>query len=541
MIRWLRKRAPLVTVLFFLLLTLAGLLTSADYGLPCDEPAEQDILRENLYEYATRLLGSQSDAARYYQANGVQLISQSIERDHGESAYYLAAPILQLQADAPDTMTVLWHAYTWLWFMAGVIALYRLMRQLGLNRFRACATALFLYLSPRFFAEGHYNNKDVVLLSLTLCTLASGLRFQKKPSLPSALLFSLFGALAANTKIIGALPWGLMGLAALWSLAARKELTRKNIIAGISAILAFGVFYLLLTPAAWVAPRAFARYLLGNAANFTRWSGLVLFNGVYYNPARTLPLPRTYLPVMIALTTPIPYLLFAVVGQVRALFLMARRDSLKPTLIALTLLWLIPFAYVVLARPVLYNSWRHFYFLYAPIAVMAGLGLQTAWQALGRSRVRRSLGAVALAAIFGWQAVGITLNHPYQYAYYNALARDVPERYELDYWDVSTLDAMRRLSAEPQRDQTLPLVLGARDYMSHFGIEHGIAVLPAALRDAMTVTDDPDAPYLFYNTTYEKIYGIDPPEGYRALFSISGYGNVLCTVYERNAEAPATR
>lgn len=206
MTQWFRKHASLVTVLFFVLLTLAGLLTSADYGLPCDEPAEQDILRENLYEYATRLLGPQSEAARYYQANGVQLISQSIERDHGESAYYLAAPILQLQADAPDTMTVLWHAYTWLWFMAGVIALYRLMRQLGLNRFLACATALFLYLSPRFFAEGHYNNKDVVLLSLTLCTLASGLRFQKKPSFPAALLFSLFGALAANTKIIGALP-----------------------------------------------------------------------------------------------------------------------------------------------------------------------------------------------------------------------------------------------------------------------------------------------------------------------------------------------
>ena len=76
--------------------------------------------------------------------------------------------------------------------------------------------------------------------------------------------------------------------------------------------------------------------------------------------------------------------------------------------------------------------------------------------------------------------------------------------------------------------------------MSHFGIEHGVAVLPAALRETLSITDDPDAPYLFYNATYEKIYGIDPPEGYRPLFSVSGYGNVLCTVYERTTEAPTT-
>jgi hypothetical protein len=157
----------LLIAVFFALLTLIGLLTAADYGLPCDEPEEQDILRANLMEYAQRLLGDDSAPAAYYASLGIVPISQSDERDHGEAAYYLAAPILRLTGTEPDRMTALWHAATWLWFMVGGFSLYRLMRSLGLSRALSCLTALLLYLSPRFFAEGHYNNKDVVLLALT--------------------------------------------------------------------------------------------------------------------------------------------------------------------------------------------------------------------------------------------------------------------------------------------------------------------------------------------------------------------------------------
>jgi hypothetical protein len=531
----LQKHAVLATALFFALLTLAGLLTCGDYGLPSDEPAEQTILQQNLMEYAVRLLGENSDAARYYNGLGITRISQSIERDHGESAYYLAAPILQLASAQPDTMTTLWHAYTWLWFMAGVYALYLLMRELGLSRALACATALLLYLSPRFFAEGHYNNKDILLLSLTLCTLAAGVRFLREPTIRRALFFSLAGALAANTKIVGALSWGLILLATLISLVARKRLNRSRLVAGLTAVGAFALFYAALTPALWAGPIAFVRYLLSNAVGFSRWSGVVYFQGVFFNPTRGVLLPRAYLPEMIALTTPVPFLLLAIAGQLRAVALCIRRDSRRPAFVVLTLLWLLPVAYVVLARPLLYNGWRHFYFLYAAVIAMGGLGLQWFWEALGSGRARKTVGAGAIAMLFLWQAVGIALNHPYQYVYYNALARDVSQRYELDYWDVSTLNAMRRLCESGERDESLPLTLSARDDMSAFGVEHGYTVLSAAQRSQLTISTDTEANYLFYNATYAKIYGVEPPQGYRELFTLYAYGNALCTVYERQS------
>lgn len=120
-------------------------------------------------------------------------------------------------------MTTLWHAYTWLWFMLGVWAIYGFCRETGLSRPVSCAGALLLYLCPRFFAEGHYNNKDMVLLSLVLCTLWLGVRLLASPGFLRGLLFSLAGAMAANTKIAGAFAWGVMGLCAVVMLTARAR------------------------------------------------------------------------------------------------------------------------------------------------------------------------------------------------------------------------------------------------------------------------------------------------------------------------------
>ncbi len=354
---------------------------------------------------------------------------------------------------------------------------------------------------------------------------------------PRALLFSLAGALATNTKIVGAFAWGLVGLATLIRLIRLRGLTPGRLWAGLCAVAAFVLFYALLTPALWPDPGGYLRYVLVNASAFSRWTGVVFFGGVFYNPSRGLPLPRLYLPVMIALTHPVAVLLLAAVGQVRALSLLRRKrdggDGRRAMLVVLTALWLFPLLYAVFAQPLMYNGWRHFYFLYASVAALAGVGMQAVWSLVRRRRAPRIIAASALCALLVWQAAGIALNHPYQYAYYNLLAGNVQERYELDYWDVSTVNAMRALCDSSERDQSLPLVLGSRDTMSAFGVRHGYTVLGAAQRAALTVTEDDDAPYLFYNTTYANIYGVAPPEGYRALFSIESYASTLCIVYEK--------
>ena len=523
--------------LFFATLVLLGLLTAGDYGLPLDGPSEQVILQENIKEYYCLLLGEDSAKVRGYDALGVQRITQSIEKDHGQAAYYLAVPLFRLKNTDPYLFNTLWHMVTWLWFMVGVLAVYRISRELGVNRLLACATALLLVLSPRFFAEGHYNSKDVVLLSLSLWTVAEGIRFLKKPTVPRALLFALAGALAANLRIIGFFVFGVMGVTALVKLAARRELNGRVFRNGLLAIVGFAVIYALVTPAFLAEPAAFVSHLVSNSAAFSRWTGVVLFKGAVYDPTGGLPLPRSYLPTMIAVTVPVAVLALAALGAIYAVILCVQNDKRRPVLIALMALFAVPAAYAVLARPLMYNGWRHFYFLYGPMIVMAGLGLEWLQTMLKNSKAGRAAGACALALALLYQGVGIALSHPYEYAYYNFLAGDAQTRYELDYWELSTLNAMQMLAGSAERDPGLPLTLGGGDPLSLFSLRQSVLALPNELRADFTVTDDPDAPYLLSNATYAQIYSQSPGGNYRVLFTIESYGNVLCTVYERREQA----
>ncbi len=529
-----------LVALLFLALLLIGLSSCADYGLPCDEPAEQLILQENMHEYAIKLLGEASGAARWYESRGIGRISESIERDHGECAYYAFAALLPSLLDRPERLTVVWHAYTWLWFMLGVLAVYGFCRETGLSRPLSAMGMLLLYLCPRFFAEGHYNNKDMVLLTLVLLTLWLGVRFLKRPVLLRGALFSLAGAMATNTKIAGALAWGVMGLCAVALVTADRRWTLRMAGVALWTVLLYFVFYALLTPAVWTDPIGYLHYLLINASDFSRWPGVVVFRGMVFEHSVN-PLPRYYLPWMITVTLPMYVLPLAAAGQFQALRrvwrqkAMALRDPVSLALTAASLCWFLPLLYAVIARPLVYNGWRHFYFVYAGIVVLAAHGIQafmTVGRRFGGDYGMHRLFAAGLCLFFLWTAGDISRNHPYQYGYYNRLAHDSAEaEMELDYWDVSTLNAMKRL-LEADREEKLPLVLGARDDMSWFGVEKGYEVLGEEERSSLTIAKDRDAPYLFFNTTYARIYGVAPPEGYHELFGLDSYGLRLCTVYE---------
>ena len=537
------KAAKTVTAVFFAVLTLAGLLTCADYGLPCDELAEQQILRGNMHEYARCLLGRDSAAAQWYAAKGALPISESIEKDHGQAAYYAFVPVLTALEDQPHVLTVAWKMYTWLWFMVGVFSVYGFCREMGISRPISAIGSLLLYLCPRFFAEGHYNNKDVVLLALALATLWLGLRFLKQPGFRRGVLFSLAGALAANTKIVGALPWGLMGLCAVVLVTARRQWSWRMLGTALSTVACFAAFYTLLTPAMWTNPWTYLKYLLINAAGFTRWPGVVLFRGMIFDHDVN-PLPRYYLIWMMLVTLPLYVVPLAAAGQLAALVRVIRqkagalRDPGSLALTAVSFCWFLPLLAAVGMRPLVYNGWRHFYFVYAGVVLLAAYGVQAILRHAKKICLELPMHrviAAGLCLLLGWQAWGIVQNHPNQYAYYNRLDRTNAEAdMELDYWNVSTVGAMEQLLA-CKRNEELPLVLTGSDPMSSLGVELGHQMLSPEDRAELKVekrTDD--APYILSNTTYARIYGVKPPEGYHPLLSVKSYGLKMCTIYEKD-------
>ena len=506
--------------LFFAVFMLLGLLTAADYGPTWDEQDEMDILRMNLWEYSRRLgLDESAFERRAANANGLTIsrltpISESIEQDHGISAFYPMADVVVSETLSEAQRSQYWHMWCWTVFTLGAFALYGVCRELGLSRGYALLGPVLLLLSPQFFAHGHFNNKDIALMSLALCVLWQGLRLMQKPAFSTALLFSLFGALAANTKVAGLALWGLCALFVLAEQIWKKRMTvRVWLIAAVTAA-SFFVFYALLTPALWADPAAFVRYLVGNALSFSRWQNSLLFRGAVFELWHE-SLPWYYLPYMILATTPLWLLLLIAVGCVCAV---CKRDL--PFVLTM-LMWLLPLGFAVITRTHVYNGWRHFYFLYGPMLALAAFGLHR----LMRMKHRR-LTAGLLAVCMALTGVGIVLQHPHQQAYYQPLVQLRGADYnELDYWNVSARDALEKLAEETDGS----IAIRSADLWTEDALSKAILTLDADVAHRFTVAED--AAYVLVNPTYANISHFDA-SGMERVVRLTAYGQPIMEIYK---------
>ena len=543
---FIHKYSRLLVAMAFLLLFVVGLYTVSDYGIYFDQQSEMVILRENMKEYAHYLLGDDSPAVQYYDSIGLPRITETVEIDHGMAAFYPLSPFMtRMDSDQPGLFP-LWNGLAWCWFMAGVLALYGLCRKLGMNRLAAFAGAMLLYLCPRFFAEGHYNNKDMVLLSLCLLTMLSGAHLWEKPTVPRGILFALAGALCTNTKIIGICIFGVMGLGAVILLTARKQWNKTTVLATIATLVSFAAFYALLTPALWQDPLAFFRYLIANATGFTRWNNSILFRNAIFRHSDN-PLPFYYLPYYFMVSTPVFVVALAALGQVLALGYCWRqrkgllRNQTGMLLLCASLIWAAPLLYAMFSNPVVYNGWRHFYFVFAGLAVLGAWGLHCLCSFLQKhgKAWQRTTALVLAVLCFLTSAVGIVLNHPYQYGYINAIGTflspgKVEEGMELDYWCVSLIGALEDAVAQLNPDK--PLTYSSMDPVTHYALELYDVALPASLEGKLQLveTANTEADLLVINLGYQEMYGIPVPEEYELVTEIVSYGNALMRVYSRN-------
>lgn len=522
--------------LFFIVVLAVGFVTVPQYGRPWDERLEMDILRMNLWEYA-RAVGAEESAFAFWQEQGngttseLLPISESIERDHGAAAFYPLAGVVMDATITEHSRMLLWHLWCWALFTLGALALYGCCRELELSRAVGMAAVCFLLLSPRFFAEGHYNNKDTVLMALTLCVLWTALRLMARPGVWRGLLFALAGAFCANMKVIGFALWGLCALFVLLRQLLRHNGGRRVWAAGLAAFFGFIGFYALLTPALWREPLAFFRYLVENALDFSRWKNYVRFRGQTYLLGKDR-LPRIYLPYMIAATTPLWVLFLCAAGQLGTLKSWKKgigRSDRALGLLLCTLLWLLPLGAAVAAGATVYNGWRHFYFLYGPMLVLAAYGLHGLYRLMAGKRMARRLLTVLLSLCMALTGVGIVTQHPYQYAYEQPLVRLLTGQDDLerDYWNVSVLNALETLAGQTDGE----IVIAPADLWAQAGLESALYVMEPGLRERFSVAEEPDgAEYVLSNPTYTLFSGWEPSEEQEEAVVIRAYGRTLMRI-----------
>lgn len=521
-------------IFFLLIMFLSGFAVTNGYGIPTDEWQEMDILLANMREYCEYFFPADSALMYLFDGMGITPISQNIEMDHGQAAYYGFFPLLlakyALGLELSDyQMSMLYHYYTYLVCFTAVICMYWIGAELFEDKHIALLSAVLLFVTPRFFSEMHYNNKDIVLLCLLVDTCCFAVRATKWKKMSDVILFGLLGALAANTKIVGLFFFGVMGLGYIIYVSLKKQWNRKSVAIMLTAIVCFLLFYLLLTPAMWRDPLGFFEHLLVNAFQFSRWHGVILFEGRVLSPEAG-ELPRRYLIKLICLTTPLFILGLAAVGIFELLRGFGGKGILPlPEHIlfsSASLCALLPLLVAVATNAFVYNGWRPFYFSYFGIVLLAALGaaLLLKW--------KQKLVSICLVVLIAADVLGLALEHPNQYAYFNALVSRKGElQYETDYWGVSTREALETILAQDDREQIN--VSWGEDRTRVLMVLAYSQMQDSDANSLWLERDQSKADYILLNVTKEREYGCQISEDFSLMTTIESYGLPLIEIYQR--------
>jgi 4-amino-4-deoxy-L-arabinose transferase-like glycosyltransferase len=478
------RQYPILILLIVNLLV--GIFTFRNYGLSWDEPL--------FYDYANAL-GYAYSPQEWFSGNfNLENAYGSSGTDHanrGPAYIILAHPIVSVIELLGVDNASAWHLINFLTFQLGVYLLYRLAKRWMSNPAALASAALFAW-QPLLWGHAFINPKDPPFLVFFLGAVCFGFEMvdQESKSFPSSrtswkLLGSaaFFLGIATSIRVLGPLAGALVGIYALGKLKTPALIKRFAIYAALTILVAF-----ITWPYLWTNPiQKFIEAFGFMSDNPTQLE--VLFYGQIY---RAYELPRRYLPVLLSLTLTEPVLPLFLIGLLAAFW---KKNTFKQTdnwsLFTdyfLLLFWfLIPFAYVILRKPPMYDGYRHFLFMLPPLFIFAGFAFEKLFETI---KTRWTVGALTIILLAPGIYGSIQL-HPYEYTYYNSFTGGTSgafRTYETDFWLTCYKEAVEQFD-EPgaqlfiKREPYIAAYyanknITIRDYRTEFGkIQSGDFVL----------------------------------------------------------------
>jgi hypothetical protein len=208
-----------------------------------------------------------------------------------------------------------------------------------------------------------------------------------------------------------------------------------------------------------------------------------------------------------------------------------------------------PILAVILLRSVLYDGWRHLYFVYPAFLLIAIKGFVVLWNARGAIKYQRiALGSVTAISIL-YLTVWIWRAHPFQNVYFNVFAgRGLRNRYEMDYWGLGNRRAIEYILAREQN----PIINIAADSVTLLGTT--MRILKPNERDRVRFANDNSGRFYLYGrdrvrladdnsgpfyilTNYRMVKDMDDSKysrDYQLYYQIKIDSEVILSVYKRN-------
>ena len=509
-----KKISKNITYFLFLIFFLIGLFTFRDYGMWTDEEFQRfsglywlnyvlnftslDELKNILALKLDQIIDFTLPSPEYYSYYGV--------------IFDLPAAFLELifKIEDPKNYFYFRHLLNFTLFFIGSIFFYKLL----LNRFSnysiSLVGTLFFILSPRIYGSSFFNNKDIVFLSLITIALYFAFKALDKPNYKNLLIFSIFAALSTSHRILGILlPVSFVTFYLLSLLSNNKNL--NNLFSMIFFCVFYFIFLILFWPALWSSPienlvlafKWFSSQILGVK---------MLFDGKY---VYTNFLPYNYIFTWIFITTPILYTILFIIGYVQIFrrfflkFLNIKDNTYyydlwrgvnekKDLFILFNITGVI--SYLVLSDVILYNGWRHLYFInifIIYIATYAFYRIDLHLQLKSKKKIHYYILIPFLITII----YKMIIYHPFQNIYFNNYLNKISHlNFEIDYDGISGKKFLLEILALEKNKNIINIGVA-----SWYPLHRSIKLLDKKDRKKINIVgqDFQKADYLYSNFTSE--------------------------------------
>ncbi len=421
------KLAPyLPGILLFIVALIVSLLTYKDYGMGWDEPTQRNpgIVSFN------------------YIYHGSQQLFQSISDNHG-AGYELLLVFIEKGLRLKTYLAIfeMRHIVTHVFFLISLLFAYVLILRLFKDKWLASIGFLMLLLTPRIYGHSFINSKDMPFLSMVIITFAVCQIAFEKDKKWLFLVLGIAAGYATSIRIMGAMyACFIIGFLAIDMIAGmkKKEKPTKYLINMALFSVGFCVLLYISWPYLWKSPIKTFGESFSKMSHFN-WNGSVLFQGQVI-PADKIP--SIYFPTWFMISNPPIWLLIGFLGIGWLLFDFLRKplpffqNTAERNWLLFLASFFIPIIAVLGLHSVIYDDWRHLYFVYPAFVLIGIYGIHKLWN--GKLKI-------AMQAIVGIQVVMVLFymvsNHPFHYVYFNSLVSHDEEylrkNYDLEYWGIS--------------------------------------------------------------------------------------------------------
>ena len=455
-----KYKSNIIIISIFFLIFIIGTFSVEDYGVSSDENdqrhsgfIELNHIGKKILPVITEQLTEGKNYTNFDDKNYTEKYSGQI---FNTTTGFLE---IILKIDNDYERFLLRHYIYFFTFFLSLVAFFKLCNLRFQDWKLSLLGVIFLFLSPRIFANSFVDPKDIPFMSLLIFSVFFGLKFFENLNIKNAIIFAFFnGLVISGVRIYGLISPLIIFASIILYLIISKKLQFNRIISIFISLIFTALFSILFKPYLWEAPLVNFINVIKYLGEFGEiWQVPNLFFGEIILAENV---PWYYSLYWILITTPIFYVFLFVIGffgYLKNFYIKFKVKFYEKKFyydsIFLALVFG-PLMGTIILKSASFNSWRHLFFIYPYIIIFCVYALNFLSEYLLENKnLLKIVNLLIILSIFNLIFWNIK-NHPHQYAYFNFLAgKNVDKKFDIDYWGLSYKESLNYILDNDDREK----------------------------------------------------------------------------------------